>query len=109
MRYRVTTACFDVTKNPPEPVQMGAGNRSVLEDSNRLLSVEIIDTETNELFKYCEDVNEIEDRVLEFWNRLNPSCIDGPHYTHNGHSKVVVIDCRPATGKDATITLPGGG
>ncbi len=105
MRYRVTTACFDVTKNPPEPVQVTGGN--VLEGSNHLLSVEIIDTETNEIFESCEDVNHIEDTVLEFWNRLNPSCIDPPHYTHNPNSKVVVVDCRPATGKDLTLTLPG--
>lgn len=74
---------------------MGGTNPNVLAGSNRLLSVEIIDTEANVLFEDCEDVNEIEDIVLEFWNRLNPSCIDGPHYTHNGSSKVVVVDCRP--------------
>ena len=96
MKYRVTTAVYDVTKMPPEPVPMGAGNDSVLEGTNRLLASEIIDTETNELFTHCENVNDIEDVVLEFWNRLNPSSSGPPHYTHSGVGKVVVIDCRPA-------------
>ena len=93
MKYRVITACFDVTKYPPEPVQFTGSN--VLEDSNHLMGVSIVDTEENEIFEDCQNVNDVEDRTLEYWNRLNPSCIDGPDYTHNGHSKVVVVDCRP--------------
>ena len=100
MRYRVISAIFDVTKFPPEPVPMSGGHDSAVEGTHRLQAVEIIDTKTNELFSHCEDVNDVEDRVLEFWNRLNPSCIEGPHYTHNGAAKVVVIDCRPATAHD---------
>ena len=90
MKYKVTTAAFDNTTSPPTPVKMNGNNK--LTD---YLAEEIIDTEKNVLFADASDVHDIEDTVLEFWNRLNPSSIDGPAYTHNPASKVVVVDVRP--------------
>ena len=86
MKYRVTCAAYDVTKTPPAVVLMNTGEA---------LSTEIIDTETNVLFQHCEDVWDVEDRMLEFWNRLNEHDQDPPHYTHNPKEKVVVVDVRP--------------
>ena len=86
MKYKVTTAAFDVTG--PEIV------RVIMKDGDTL-STEIVDTDTNELFGACENVHDVEDMVLAFWNRLNESSKDGPHYTHNPGEKIVVVDCRP--------------
>ena len=96
MKYRVTTASFDTSKMPPEPVKYTG--RNVLANSNDLLGVEIIDIEDNVLFSDCEDVWDVEDRVLEFWNRLNEHDKDAPFYTHSAAHKIVVVDVRPVTG-----------
>jgi len=93
MKYRVITAVYDVTTMPPKLVT--CRGRKVIEGSAHLMQVEIIDTLTNELFAHCETVQDVEDGVLSFWNRLNPSSVKGPHYTDNPHEKVVVVDCRP--------------
>lgn len=94
MKYKVITASFDVTQYPPRVVHMI--------DSDRQFSVEIIDTDDNVLFADCENVHDIEDGVLQFWNRLNPSSSDGPNYTHNPREKVVVVHVEPVvSGGDA--------
>ena len=90
MKYKVTTAAFDNTTSPPTPVKMNGDNKIT-----DYLAESIIDTKDNEIFADCADVHDIEDTVLEFWNRLNESSIDAPHYTHNPTSKVVVVDVRP--------------
>jgi len=106
MKFRVITAAFDTTKFPPEPVRF-SGDHAISE----FMGEEIIDTATNELFdsEYDYDVHDIEDQSLHFWNRLNPSSCEAPFYTHNGSSKVVVIDVRPYDSnaeKPATGVLP---
>ena len=95
MKYKVTTAAFDVTTNPPTPVKFTYEGEGRIND---YMGTETIDTETNVLFKTCKNVWDIEDTVLEFWNRLNESDKDGPHYTHTAGSKVVVVDVRPLLG-----------
>ena len=92
MKYRVITAAYDVTKSPPEPVRYMDGPDRL----SPYMGEEIIDTEENVLFKGCESVWDVEDMILAFWNRLNESDNEAPHYTHNGREKVVVIDVRPA-------------
>ena len=90
MKYKVITAAFDNTTSPPKPVKINGDNKIT-----DYLAESIIDTKDNEIFADCADVHDIEDTVLEFWNRINPSSIDGPAYTHNQASKVVVVDVRP--------------
>ena len=93
MKYKVTTAAFDVTKTPPEPVKFTGTNAF---GDGDFMGSEIVDTEeTGSLFRRAKNVHDVEDMMLDFWNRLNPSSKEGPHFTHNPSAKVVVIDCRP--------------
>lgn len=90
MKYRVITAAYDVTHNPPAQVKLKFEDR--LTD---FLREEIIDTKENVLFSKCENVHDIEDVVLSFWNRLNDSSKEAPDFTHNPTQKVVVIHVHP--------------
>lgn len=55
--------------------------------------VELIDTETNELFHGLYRPWEIEDQFTAFWNRLNPSW---EHDFPSGKEKVVVVSVEQA-------------
>ena len=90
MKYRVITAAFDV--RGPEPIRIPMNGDNAI---GEYMAEEIIDTEENVLFGDCEDVWDVEDTVLAFWNRLNESDREGPYYTHNGTAKVDVIDVKP--------------
>jgi hypothetical protein len=94
VKYLVISACYNVNAMPPAPVKMNPGVG--MEGSNDLLAASIVDTEDNVLAAHCENVHDVEDFILEFWNRLNPSSKDGPDYTHDPYSKVVVVHVRPA-------------
>ena len=96
MKYKVILASFDVSEYPPRAVQL-----ETHEGTDRFYTTEIVDTSTNVLFDHCENVHDVEDVMLHFWNRLNPSSKDAPHYTHNPREKVVVVHVEPVTGGDA--------
>jgi hypothetical protein len=90
MKYKVISAAFDLTQDPPAPVKFTGDNRI-----SPTMGEEVIDTEDNALFRHCENVWDVEDTVLAFWNRLNDHDKDAPDFTHNPTAKVVVIDVRP--------------
>ena len=97
MRFRVITAAYDVRQYPPEPVEF-SGDHAI----SPRMGEEIIDTVMNPLFSKCETVWDVEDAVLNFWNRLNPSDKCAPNFTSSPSEKVVVIDVRPAHRLDRT-------
>lgn len=90
MKYKVITAAFDITQTPPQPIEFIGSNRI-----GKFLGTETIDTVENVLFAQCKNVHDVEDVVLAFWNRLNESSIEAPHYTGVPTSKVVVVHVYP--------------
>ena len=60
----------------------------------KITQEEIIDTETNSLFKNCKNVWEIEDRYEQFWNRINDGYVN--------HEIVKVLDVSPIIPFDLT-------
>ena len=90
MKYKVITAAFDNTTSPPKPVKINGDNKIT-----DYLAESIIDTKDNEIFADCADVHDIEDTVLEFWNRINPSWIGGPAHSNNQAYKGGCVYVRP--------------
>lgn len=77
MKYAVTAMCVD------------PGTGDIIAQPRE----EIIDTETNDLFRGASGPWEVEDVYHSFWNRLNPSWeTDFP----TGKEKVVVLSVEPA-------------
>jgi hypothetical protein len=78
--WRVLATIIDVTSSEPE----------ILPSHTKW---ETIDTEQNELFRDCETAWDIEDRYMNFWNRLNPRTEFNvaAHYLHNPMQRVVVL------------------
>lgn len=98
MKYLVISACHDVSVMPPVPVKMSPGVG--MDGGDDILAASIVDTEDNMLATWCKNVHDIEDFILEYWNRLNATSKDAPHFTHNPSSKVVVVHVKPANDQE---------
>ena len=71
-------------------------------EDGKITRDEIIDTETNSLFKNCKDVWEIEERYESRWNRLNnfKSLYTGMNDGYVNHEIVKVLDVTPFKEKE---------